>query len=725
MATNVILNLFDPDPAPLVHDAEAAVAALEIIFQSRPRQVVALDPASGRETSATFQPADAESLNAWLSGPAAGANVYFAHAERRLDAATRKKRDLVAAHWLHVDLDPAKDLELEAERARIRALLASPPTGVPAPSLIMDSGRGYQALWRLEEPCHDLAGVEARNRWLIAQLGGDGSVFDVSRLLRLPGTVNFKPAAGGRRAAVVTHRDDAHPLASFGAVGSAIREPTSLEPVFLLDTAEAIVAARAYLAETPPAIEGQAGRTRAFEVGARLKRMGLSQEIAQDLAVEFYDPRCAPPDPDWMRERIASGWQEGTGRPACEHPGAEFAGIQIEPPAALPLSRPANELRWADDAGSDQPIQWLLKGILPRTGVGIIYGAPKSGKSFVAFDLAARLACRLPWFDVRGPKDPVGTLLLLGEGGGTVATRLQAFKAATGATVGPLAWLTVSNLATAPALASVRQDIERAREGMRSRGVRLALIIVDTLASALGLEDENSAPEVTRALKALEGLASEFDLAILGIHHAGKNGQDRGSSAFRAACDVMLAVERGESLPGQPEHRRLSVVLNRNGEGDWSTNFRLDRVVLGSDEDGDEITSCSVSAAGDGLVTLGRRETVMALFDPVTIHLHGNRLPNGGWAIPKNSVRKHCYAAWGEELSKESRRKTFSRTLAELLYAGRLATVHDAGVECLAAAPDQAHAGISLPTDMPKRVFERDTRRDTAGQRDADWEQTQ
>jgi hypothetical protein len=115
----------------------------------------------------------------------------------------------------------------------------------------------------------------------------------------------------------------------------------------------------------------------------------------------------------------------------------------------------------------------------------------------------------------------------------------------------------------------------------------------------------------------------------------------------------------------------------------------------------------------------------MALFDPTTIHLHGSRLPAGGWAIPKNYVREHCYAAWGDELSKDSRRKTFGRTLAELLTSGRLVTMHDAGVECLAATPDRAFEGISLPVCDPFGALSRDNGRDIAGRRAAKAAQTQ
>jgi hypothetical protein len=58
------------------------------------------------------------------------------------------------------------------------------------------SGNGYQGLWRLGEPIvldGDVAKaveIERYNRWLAVTYGGDMAT-DVSRILRLPGTVNF------------------------------------------------------------------------------------------------------------------------------------------------------------------------------------------------------------------------------------------------------------------------------------------------------------------------------------------------------------------------------------------------------------------------------------------------------------------------------------------------------------------------------------------------------
>ena len=61
------------------------------------------------------------------------------------------------------------------------------------PSVIIDSGNGLRPLWAVaREPLtpEALARVEAENRAVEAALGAAGT-HDVSRLLRLPGTMNF------------------------------------------------------------------------------------------------------------------------------------------------------------------------------------------------------------------------------------------------------------------------------------------------------------------------------------------------------------------------------------------------------------------------------------------------------------------------------------------------------------------------------------------------------
>ena len=429
----------------------------------------------------------------------------------------------------------------------------------------------------------------------------------------------------------------------------------------------------------------------------------MSLERAQDLAVEHYDPRCSPPDEDWMRERIERGWLDGEGRPGCDRPEVlvanAFAGIVVPEPVYMnaggtPSAAPAQSISWADDPEADKPIEWLLKEILPRTGVAIMFGAAKSGKSFLAFDLAARLGCGMPWFNVRTPKEPVGVLMLLGEGRGTVRTRLNAFRRATGAEHPALAWAGISDLKTEAGREAARRIIMETKAGMAARGVRLALVMLDTLSTTLGLESENDSSEAAPVLKALAAMSEELDVALLGLHHAGKNGQDRGTTAFRDQCDIMLEVQKPDEGP-----RKLSVKLNRNGREDWETSFELDIVTLGIDADGDPITSCTVRPIGESPVARDQRELLMMQFEPANIHVYGHRLPPGDrMGMTRDMLRDRCKLVWGE-MSKDTLRNAFNRHVRELLRAKLLVELKDADGVYLVKVEQPKEVDI-VPADL-------------------------
>jgi len=64
------------------------------------------------------------------------------------------------------------------------------------PTAVIHSGGGFHCYWVLEKPLpvkkHGVAAIEAVNKFLSQQLGGDPGTQDISRVLRIPGTLNFK-----------------------------------------------------------------------------------------------------------------------------------------------------------------------------------------------------------------------------------------------------------------------------------------------------------------------------------------------------------------------------------------------------------------------------------------------------------------------------------------------------------------------------------------------------
>lgn len=205
-----------------------AWAFIDRFHPGRPRTITGITLDKRQIPTATFQPDQREEFLTWVE--ACGkmpANIYFSVAEPIGEPTEKMSRTQVrAVHWLHVDVDPHRGEDLEAEQSRIVELLRDPP-GLPAPSVIVATGGGYAAYWALSDPIiieGDLARAEdaAIYNLAIAQAVGGDSTQDVSRIMRLPFTVNLPDAGKVKKgrvpalAAVVEwHADRVYPLSAF------------------------------------------------------------------------------------------------------------------------------------------------------------------------------------------------------------------------------------------------------------------------------------------------------------------------------------------------------------------------------------------------------------------------------------------------------------------------------------------------------------------------------
>ena len=180
-----------PDPIP---DTAAAVAWLKALAPTGPWLVVAInpnpEPGTRNAEIAAFSPDTEPNLVAWLDRHQGHRNLYYT--SNVLVHEPFRSTNKAAVRWLrllHVDVDlhgPADDPdEAAALIQRLRSL-------DPPPTAIVWTGGGVQAIWKfatlLAAPDH-VARVEALNTSIWRALDGD-PCHDVSRLLRLPGTVN-------------------------------------------------------------------------------------------------------------------------------------------------------------------------------------------------------------------------------------------------------------------------------------------------------------------------------------------------------------------------------------------------------------------------------------------------------------------------------------------------------------------------------------------------------
>lgn len=204
---------------------------------------------------------------------------------------------------------------------------------------------------------------------------------------------------------------------------------------------------------------------------------------------------------------------------------------------------------------------WLVEGLWAAQGVGVIGGAPKSCKTWLALDLAVSVASSTPALG-RFPVADSGAVLLYAaeDAPEHIQQRLAGVASARGLDLRDLA----IRLILAP---SLRLDTARDRARLRTTldEERPRLLILDPLVR-LHQADENSAAEMSSLLGELRALQREYQLALLLVHHLRKNaprapdGQAlRGSGDLHAWGDSNLYLRRRDtSLRLTVEHRSAS-----------------------------------------------------------------------------------------------------------------------------------------------------------------------
>ena len=212
-----------------------------------------------------------------------------------------------------------------------------------------------------------------------------------------------------------------------------------------------------------------------------------------------------------------------------------------------------------DDLAKLPKQSWLIDGLLPRIGVGSIYGAPASYKTFLALHIGLSIASGRP---VNGHEVKKGNVLYSAhEGFYGLSNRLEPavshhnFDRKSFHLTKREAPLDLCNTSEIEALIEV--------------GGAYSLIIIDSLVKAISDVDENSNSEVARALRVAENLANEKECCVLLIDHTGKDIKGaRGASAKLGNQDFSFYVKRA------PETDRLTVKVEKQKDG--PDNFTID-----------------------------------------------------------------------------------------------------------------------------------------------------
>lgn len=231
--------------------------------------------------------------------------------------------------------------------------------------------------------------------------------------------------------------------------------------------------------------------------------------------------------------------------------------------------QPAQRWRFLsiDELEALPPPRWLVPGVLVEGSLAAIYGAPESGKSFLAVDMSMAVAGGLDWHG--RPVERGGVLYIAAEGAPGLGKRVRAWKVEHGAQGQQFEFHLM------------RDDLNLAAE--KDGGVRafaqavtdelgpLRLIVIDTLNQTAAGADENSAKDMGRYIASMKRLRDVTGAAVVVVHHSGKDVSKgmRGSTALLGAMDTTVEVDSDK------DRRAITVTVQKQKDAERETPMRF------------------------------------------------------------------------------------------------------------------------------------------------------
>nr|GAT42304.1 predicted protein [Mycena chlorophos] len=308
-----------------------------------------------------------------------------------------------------------------------------------------------------------------------------------------------------------------------------------------------------YISSGRVSVEGQGGNNTAFQVCASILDKAISPGLCFELLWEKWNPHCVPPWDEFeletlVRNAAVHGEDTATGVKGHQSNQDAFAAFTGHEPAAGELSSeraPRTRLQFIHDyADSVGDPEWLIDGVLPRRGVGMLYGESGSFKSFLALDWALTLAFGIPgqWGNKSDEKQDV--LYFAGEAPvGMAKKRFPAWMDQWGQEFRNDHRLIFKDRVP---FYSDKDGWEDVKLDLSALNARPSLIIIDTLSRLMTSMDENTSKDGTTIMNFLEDLARWYDCFVLFIHHTGKDASKghRGSYVYFANADTVMSTSK-------------------------------------------------------------------------------------------------------------------------------------------------------------------------------------
>jgi hypothetical protein len=202
------------------------------------------------------------------------------------------------------------------------------------------------------------------------------------------------------------------------------------------------------------------------------------------------------------------------------------------------------------------PKEWLVEHLFGKNDLGMLYGPPGCGKTFVIIDFIISMCTGESIADRFDICRPLNVWYCAGEGISGLQARFKAAAEHHGVTK-------IENLTFFKMVPQFykrqfeKDDADGVNSFIREFKSRQSIsevlppdiVIVDTFNAATVGADENDAKDAGIVIANCRLLAESLSCAVMFLHHTNKVGtSERGSSALRGAMDFMLEIKPGTDM---------------------------------------------------------------------------------------------------------------------------------------------------------------------------------
>lgn len=408
------------------------------------------------------------------------------------------------------------------------------------PTFVWETSPGNkQAIWLLRDSVDASEFHKDGFMGLLTQaIGADRSGVDIGQLLRVPGSTHHKRTP--YKGVILQARG---PVQTTGQLLTRLAKGLGFSPGLASDLG----------AEDPYGDRSK----KLWQFARNAAELNLPQDLTFKLirACKWNKWRD---EPERLKQDISKAYEQ-------------------EPQQELPA--PGDSVDVAEEVGSwdmqtigefgpaiRKPFKWVVPGIIPEAGCGLLVSAPKVGKTRIAIELALGVATGKTPLGVNIPKPKAVGFFSLEDGQYLFSKRMDESLNRDagrfsyhwdGHIDSDLEWSPPKTMPLlthfAPIDLSDNVDKQRLYETVLQYDLKLC--IIDTLSMAIGKADVSSSTDMYAILKDIKTIAKDTGCAMMFIHHTRKRVFDKGesiqemvlgSTALHAWSDFVMSLASPE-----------------------------------------------------------------------------------------------------------------------------------------------------------------------------------